>query len=69
MMARISKSEVAELIKSDAVLRYMVEKKIPLTRSKYLSLAYMGNPPEPLGVEQEAALPEFLQNWRVRHAE
>jgi hypothetical protein len=29
----------------------------------------MGNPPELLGVEEEAELPSFLQNWRVPHAE
>lgn len=68
-MARISKAELAVEMKSDAVLRYMVTKGIPLTRSKYLSLAYFGAPPSPLGVEQEAELPTFLQNWKIRHAD
>jgi len=68
-MGRISKSELAAEIKSDAVLAYMVEKNIPLTRQNYLTLAYLGDVPEPLGVEQEAELPTFLQDWRVRHAE
>jgi hypothetical protein len=67
-MARISKSELAAEIKSDAVLAYMVEKDIPLTRQNYLTLAYLGDVPEPLGVEEEAELPTFLQDWRVRHA-
>ena len=66
MRARISQSELAAQIKSDAVLRYMVENNIPLTCAIYMSLAYLGDVPEPLGVEAE--LPSFLQDWRFRHA-
>ena len=67
-MARISKSDLAAEIKSNAVLAYMVKKDIPLPRTIYLSLAYLGDVPEPLGVEEEAGVPSFLQDWRFRHA-
>lgn len=67
-MTRISQSELAAAIKSDALLAYMAEKNIPLTCAIYLSLAYLGDVPEPLGVEEETGVPSFLQDWRVRHA-
>jgi hypothetical protein len=67
-MAKISKREIEAERKSSPVLDYMVANDMPLTRSTFLSLAYMGNPPELLGPEEEAELPTFLQNWRVRHA-
>jgi hypothetical protein len=66
---RMSKSELATEAKSSPVLEYMIEHHIALTRRNFLDLAYMGVPPAALGVEKEAALPRFLQNWKVRHAE
>ena len=48
---------------SDYVLEYMKEHGIPLTRENYLNEAYMGNPPEKLGPELEAELPEQFQRW------
>jgi hypothetical protein len=68
-MAKISKRELDQERKSSPVLDYMVRNNIPLTRAKFLSLAYMGNPPELLGPEEEAELPRFLQNWKIHHAD
>jgi hypothetical protein len=45
----------------DIVLEKMKEEGIPMTRENYLELAYMGNPPEELDGEEEAALPEQFQ--------
>jgi hypothetical protein len=66
---RISKAELESEIKRNAVLSYMVEHNIKLTRSNYIRIAWMGEPPEPLGVEEEAELPSFLQDWRHKHAD
>jgi hypothetical protein len=66
---RPSKAELAESAKSDCVIAYMIDNNLAINRASYLDLAYMGNAPEPLGVEEEASLPHFLQDWRVRHAE
>ena len=68
-MARISKAQPEQELKTSPVLGYMIEQHMPLTREIFLSLAYMGDVPELLGVEEEAELPNFLQNWRVRHAD
>jgi hypothetical protein len=46
----------------DAVLRYMKDNKLPMTRETYLRLAYLGDVPETLGGEEEAALPEIFQS-------
>jgi hypothetical protein len=45
---------------SDAVVRLMEKANIPLTRENYLMVAYLGNPPEVLGAEEEAELPEWF---------
>jgi hypothetical protein len=45
----------------DHVLAYMKKNNVPLTREDYLDFAYLGNPPEELGVEEEAQLPEEFQ--------
>lgn len=34
---------------------------IPVTRENYIELAYFGEPPKEMGVEQEAELPQQLQ--------
>jgi hypothetical protein len=47
----------------DPVLAMMRDYGIPMTREKYLRLAYMGDPPEELGPEEEANLPPQFQNW------
>jgi hypothetical protein len=68
-MTKISKRELESELQASPVLRYMYDHNMPLTRENFLSLAYFGNPPELLGVEEEAELPGFLQNWKVRHAD
>ena len=68
-MAKISKKALESERKASPVLDYMIRKSIPLTRANFLSLSYFGNPPTCLGAEEEAELPSFLQNWKVRHAE
>lgn len=45
----------------DAVVEYMKQKNIPLTRDRYLNLAYMGEVPEPLSAEEEAQIPEEIK--------
>ncbi len=43
---------------ADPVLQYMIEKKLPLTREKYLALAYPEGTENPLPAELEAELPK-----------
>ncbi len=45
----------------DPVLKYMLEHGIPLTREKYISLNYIGHPPEPWTEEDERQLPSIFQ--------
>jgi len=50
----------------DEMLAYMRQNKIPITRARYLALAYLGDikdPNKPLDPELEAELPEELQIW------
>lgn len=42
----------------NGTIRAMKKAGIPLTRENYLNTAYMGNPPEEIGPEIEAMLPE-----------
>ena len=44
------------------VLDYMKKHKIPLTRENYLKIAYLGDPPEELGAEEEAEIPDEIRN-------
>lgn len=43
--------------KQSPTLRYMIEHKLPLTREQWISLNYMGHPPEPWTAEHEAEVP------------
>ena len=43
----------------DDILKFMVEKGVPLTRENYLEIAYMDNPPE-LDAEIESELDELF---------
>jgi hypothetical protein len=45
----------------DCVSEHLKRKGIPLTRENYLFFAYLGDPPEELGVEEESMLPEEIQ--------
>ena len=47
----------------DYVLEWMKKNNLPLTREKYLEMAYLGNPPAELSVEEELMLPEEFQVW------
>ena len=47
---------------NDIVLAAMIEKGVPLTRENYLHIAYMGNPPEEIGGEIEAAIPQEIRD-------
>ena len=47
---------------NDEVLMVMKRDGIPLTRENYIDFIYFGNPPEVLGAEEEAELPEMFQN-------
>lgn len=38
-------------------LKYMLEHNIPLTREKWISINYLGHPPEPWTDEHEAEVP------------
>ena len=58
-----TQSEQTQSGSTDFVLEYMKEHGIPLTRENYLNEAYMGEPPEELGPELEAELPEQFQKW------
>ena len=49
------------LIGMDPLLEHMKAQGIPLTREKYLELAYPLGAPEPLPAELEQALPLELQ--------
>jgi len=42
-------------------LAYMIKHGIPLTREKWISMNYMGQPPEPWTAEHEGEVPE---PWR-----
>lgn len=50
---------------SDAVLDFMRANNIPITRERYINLAYNGEPPEEWTAEAEAELPPELQ-WDLR---
>lgn len=45
----------------DIVLNYMKKYGLPLTREKYLEMAYLGKPPTQLSAEEEAEIPEQFQ--------
>ena len=59
--AKKPSSESSSQTGRSATLEYMKASGIPLTRERYLNLAYMGKPPEELGAEEEAMLPEMFR--------
>ena len=48
-------------MRADSIVELMKRSNIPMTREKYLYIAYMGTPPEVLDAEAEYALPEQFQ--------
>ena len=49
----------------DPLLDLMIKSDIPLTRENYLTLMFMGDPPE-WSAEYESEIPEFLQDWETQ---
>jgi hypothetical protein len=47
---------------TDIVLQRMKEYNVPLTRQNYLDMAYMGNPPDEIGGEIEASIPQEIRD-------
>lgn len=45
----------------DPLVKMMRKLRIPITRDNYLDLAYFGDKPKELDAEQEAELPQQLQ--------
>lgn len=50
---------------NDPILQLMIEYNIPLTRGDYLTLMFMGDPPE-WSAELEDEIPERFQDWNSR---
>lgn len=49
--------------RNDPLVKYMIKNDIPLTREKYIALAYGSDGPgEEWGAELEAELPKIFQN-------
>jgi hypothetical protein len=46
---------------TNPTLEFLKANKIRVTRENYLAVEFLGNPPEELGPEEEAALP-----WQAR---
>ncbi len=46
----------------DIVLEAMKKNNIPLTRQNYLDIAYMGAPPDEIGGEIEASIPQEVRD-------
>ena len=46
----------------DPQLDYMIRNGIPLNRKLWISMAYLGHPPEPWTAEHEAELPTPFQH-------
>jgi hypothetical protein len=49
--------QLKEIAKHDGVLADMIERDLPLTREKWISMAYLGHPPEVWTAEHEAEVP------------
>jgi hypothetical protein len=46
----------------DLTLELMKKHGVPLTRANYLAIEYMGNPPEEIGGEIEAGIPQEIKD-------
>jgi len=51
---------LVEAAKHDPTLAYMINKGIPLTRERWIKLNWLGDPPQPWGVEHETEVPELF---------
>jgi hypothetical protein len=50
-----------EAARYSPTLKHMIKNGLPLTREKFISMNYLGHPPEPWTDEHEAELPEPFQ--------
>jgi hypothetical protein len=50
-----------EAAKNDGILRRMIREGLPLTREKWINMAWLGHPPTPWTSEHEAEVPEPFQ--------
>ena len=46
----------------DPTLKFLRDHNLPLTRTNYLAVAWLGNPPKELDPEAEAEIPDTLQD-------
>jgi hypothetical protein len=58
MQERKIDPRILEAAKDDGILRHMIRAGVPLTREKWLSMNYLGHPPQPWTSEHEAEVPE-----------
>jgi len=56
--ARKIDPRILEAAKDSGTLRLMIRTGAPLTREKWISMNYMGHPPEPWTSEAESEVPE-----------
>ena len=50
-----------EAAKHSDILRHMIENGLPLTREKWISMAWGGHPPQPWTAENEEEVPAPLR--------
>lgn len=50
---------------TDRLLEYMKKHNIPVTREQYLALNYGSDYPDDLTADEEASLPEEIQNLKA----
>jgi hypothetical protein len=53
--------QLKEIAKHDGVLADMIERDLPLTREGWISMNYLGHPPDQWTDEHEAEVPEPFQ--------
>jgi hypothetical protein len=58
IMAKEIDPRLLESAKRSGTLRRMIQSGAPLTREKWISMAYLGHPPHPWTAEHEMDVPE-----------
>jgi hypothetical protein len=53
-----------EAAKTDGILRRMIREGLPLTREKWINMAWLGHPPTPWTSEHEEEVPAPFQQTR-----
>jgi hypothetical protein len=54
-----------QTLSDDPLAAFMRKEKIPLTRKNYIALTYLGELPDDWTRENEADLPDKLQDWSL----